>query len=135
MTKKGEPLNAKTRRHPTLGVMYRIQRYHLRIKYKGVLYFVCPICGYINMRRVIEKHYVVRCVDCDAKFVVKTDLLLLPAGGRRTIPPDFIIPDNKGPTTIQEAFPMGDMGYWRQGGCVHGMLIEKETETEKETEK
>lgn len=103
--------------------LFRTQRYHVRANFLGALNFVCPCCGHINRCRLMQRRYWVECRECHAKYVPKLTLMLMPGGGRRSMPPDFIIPDAKGPGALQEAFPMGDMELWRQGGCTHVMVV------------
>jgi hypothetical protein len=78
----------------------------------------------------MQRHYTVKCPRCRAKYIPKLTLLLVPAGGRHTIPPDYIIPDLAGPGYLVEAFPTGDMGFWKQGGCVHEVVTVVEVEEE-----
>lgn len=99
----------------------RIQRFHVRCRFLGLLHWVCPFCGHINASRLMQRRYVTICFSCDNKFVPQVNLATVPLGGRRTTPPDYIIPDNKGSATLQDAFPLGDLMKWRQGGCLHGM--------------
>jgi hypothetical protein len=99
--------------------LHRIQRYHVRANFLGALNWVCPCCGHINRSRLMQRRFLVECVDCHAKYVPAIVLMLTPPGGRRSIPPDYIIPDEKGSTALQEAMPLGDMQRWKQGMCVH----------------
>lgn len=107
--------------------MTRVQRYHVRGNFLGVVNWVCPVCGLINQTRLMQKHYRLECKGgCRATYIPALRLLLIPRGHRYRVPPDFIIPDEQGETAIQEAFPMGDMGYWHMGGCVHSVEIIEE---------
>ena len=116
------------------GLLYRRQRYHIRAKFLGVLWWVCGCCGQINWTRMMQRRYLVICTECRAKYIPKVNLALLPAGGRRTIPPDYIIPNEKGAGAIRESFPMGDMDYWKQGECVHEMTVVRMTDEDGEVE-
>lgn len=106
--------------------LFRTQRYHVRARFQGSIDLVCPCCGFISKYRMARMQYFIRCSDCDAGYVIKLTLMLMPGGGRRAIPPDFIIPDEKGERSLQEAFPTGDMEHWRTGGCTHEMVVVKE---------
>lgn len=101
----------------------RTQQFHVRVQFLGMLHFVCPWCGKINHRRLHQKRYWVKCSGCNGGFVPKLTLLALPPGGPRNIPPDFIIPDAPGDSTLVDGFPHGDMGYWRNGTCTHDVVV------------
>lgn len=107
----------------------RVQRFHVRANFLGMLNFVCPYCGMICHRRLIQRRYVVKCTGCRAMFVPKIGLCPVPLG-RRNIPPDYVIPDALGDTYLMEAFPEGDMGAWKQGQCVHEVLPPIDVEVE-----
>lgn len=108
-------------RESRLARKFRTWRYHVRVQFQGSIKIVCPYCGNICMRRISRRHWRFKCTDCKAWFIPVINLAALPKGGRTTTPPDFVIPDLKGPRALQEAFPTGDLQFWQQGNCVHGM--------------
>lgn len=117
------PLTESKRLASRAARLFRTQRYHVRANFLGVINYVCPCCGLIGRARLFQRRYWFRCSVCRAKFIPQINLMLIPPGGRKSIPADFIIPDEKGRTALQEAFPLGDLTYWKQGGCVHSMTV------------
>jgi hypothetical protein len=101
----------------------RVQRFHIRVVFLGIIHVACPFCGHMIRRRLMQRRYWFMCQVCEAKFVPKLTLLQVPPGGRRDIPPDFILPNLTGEDALLEAFPAGDMELWVQRGCTHQLQV------------